>query len=139
MIDDVRLNKSAIIRRCLARIGEEYRDDPAKLDNFTVQDAIVLNLLRACEAAIDLAMHLVAEQRLGVPQSSRDAFMMLERAGLLTTECAAAMMRMCGFRNIAVHNYQELEKPILLAILRSRLGDFEAFLDESNHPPGDTR
>lgn len=139
MIDDVRLNKSAIIRRCLARILEEYRDDPARLDDFTIQDAIVLNLLRACEAAIDLAMHLVAERRLGVPQSSRDAFMMLERAGLLKAECAAAMMRMCGFRNIAVHNYQEMEKPILLAILRSRLGDFESFLDESNHPPEDTR
>jgi uncharacterized protein YutE (UPF0331/DUF86 family) len=140
MIDDVYLNKSAIIRRCLKRIQEEFRDDPARLENFTIQDAIVLNILRSCESAIDLAMHLVAERRLGVPQSSRDAFAMLETAGILSTRilstsCSRSMMRMCGFRNIAVHNYQEMEKPILLAILQSNLSDFEAFLDELNRSP----
>ena len=132
MFDDVILNKSAIIRRCLVRIREEYVNDPDRLDNFTVQDAIVLNLLRACESSIDLAMHLVAEQKLGVPQSSRDAFALLEAAGFLTADCAAAMKRMCGFRNIAVHNYQEIEIPILLAILRSHLMDFDRFMNELN-------
>jgi uncharacterized protein YutE (UPF0331/DUF86 family) len=37
------------------------------------------------------------------------------------------MKRMVGFRNIAVHDYQRLSRPILLAILEERLGDFEAF------------
>ena len=124
MIDDVHLNKSAIIRRCLSRIREEYRNDPSRLENFTVQDAIVLNLLRACESAIDLAMHHVAERGLGVPQSSRDAFALIEKAGLLSPACASSMMRMCGFRNIAVHNYQEMERPILTAILQFHLTDF---------------
>jgi uncharacterized protein YutE (UPF0331/DUF86 family) len=133
MIDDVYLNKSAIIRRCLKRIQEEFRGDPARLENFTIQDAIVLNILRTCESAIDLAMHLVAERRLGVPQSSRDAFAILETAGLLSANCSRSMMRMCGFRNIAVHNYQEIEEPILLSILRSNLSDFDSFLDELNH------
>ena len=32
-------------------------------------------------------------------------------------------------------NYQEMEKPILLAILQSNLSDFEAFLDELNRSP----
>ena len=132
MIDDVHLNKSAIIRRCLLRVREEYRNTPERLDDFTVQDSIVLNVLRACEAAIDLAMHLVAEQRLGVPQSSRNAFELLETAGLLSAESAQSMMRMCGFRNIAVHNYQEMELAILRSILESHLADFEKFLDELN-------
>ena len=70
MIDDIDLNKAAIIRRCLKRIAEEYQDDPTSLNDFTAQDSIVLNLLRACEAAIDLAMHRVAQRRLGIPQSS---------------------------------------------------------------------
>ncbi len=135
MIDDVYLNKSAIIRRCLKRIQEEFCDDPERLGNFTIQDAIVLNILRACESAIDLAMHLVAERRLGVPQSSRNAFAMLETAGILSADCSRSMMRMCGFRNIAVHNYQEIEEPILLAILQSNLSDFEEFLEELSHSP----
>lgn len=57
MADDVILNKAAIIERCVARVREEYADDERNLtDNLTRQDSIILNLQRACEAAIDLAM-----------------------------------------------------------------------------------
>jgi uncharacterized protein YutE (UPF0331/DUF86 family) len=130
MNDDISRNKEQIIRRCLRRIEEEFRGDSARLDNFTVQDSIVLNLLRACEASIDLAMHHVAEHRLGVPQSSRDAFTLLESSGKITPATAEAMRHMVGFRNIAVHSYQSLQLPILEAILLKHLGDFESLLKE---------
>lgn len=74
MADDVVLNKAAIIERCIARVREEYAGDEQNLvANITRQDSIVLNLQRACEAAIDLAMHLVRERHLGIPQETRDA------------------------------------------------------------------
>ena len=130
MIDDIDLNKAAIIRRCLRRISEEYRDDPSRLDDFTIQDSIVLNILRACEAAIDLAMHRVAQGRLGIPQTSRDAFELLAQNAIISQACATAMKHMVGFRNIAVHNYQNIQTPVLHAILRKHLADFEAFLTE---------
>ena len=130
MTDDILLNKSAIIRRCLARISEEFQGNPDRIADFTIQDSVVLNLLRACEAAIDLSMHLVAERALGIPQSSRDGFTILEKAGLLTNHSATAMKRICGFRNIAVHTYREIEMPILIAILRNHLSDFEIFLQQ---------
>jgi len=130
MTDDITLNKSAIIRRCLARVAEEFQHDPSRLDNFTVQDAVVLNLLRACESAIDLAMHQVADRRLGIPQQSRDAFDLLMQQGLLTPATANAMKNMVGFRNIAVHSYQQLQRPILEAILSKHLNDFESYLGE---------
>ncbi|QTN32158.1 DUF86 domain-containing protein [Akkermansiaceae bacterium] len=130
MIDDIDLNKAAIIRRCLRRIAEEYRNDPGRLDDFTAQDSIVLNLLRACEAAIDLAMHRVAQGRLGIPQSSRDAFELLAQNGMLGAPSATAMKHMVGFRNIAVHSYQHIQLPILQAILEKHLIDFESYLTE---------
>jgi len=130
MTDDITLNKSAIIRRCLARVAEEFQQQPARLDNFTIQDAIILNLLRACESAIDLAMHHVADRRLGIPQHSRDAFDILLQDGLLTPSTTGAMKNMVGFRNIAVHSYQQLQRPILEAILLRHLGDFETYLGE---------
>ena len=130
MNDDISLNKSAIIRRCLKRIADEFQDDRQRLTDFTTQDAIVLNLLRACEAAIDLAMHHVAEHRLGVPQTSRDAFTLLEDAKLISPAIAHSMRNMVGFRNIAVHSYQSLQLPILESSLSSRLDDFEAFISE---------
>ena len=129
-MDDVALNKAAIIRRCLARVREELQGDLSRLEDFTIQDAIVLNLLRACEASIDLAMHHVAVGRLGIPQASRDAFELLLQAGRLSSSCASAMKKMVGFRNVAVHSYQQLQRPILEAILQAHLGDFETYLDE---------
>lgn len=87
----------------------------------------MLNLQRACEAAIDLAMHGVRVRRLGLPQESREAFTLLEQAGLLDAKTAERMRAMVGFRNVAVHNYQALSLPILRAILEKHLDDFHAF------------
>lgn len=129
MVDDVILNKTAIIERCLARATEEYRGHEVELEtNFTRQDAIVLNLLRACEAAIDLAMHVVRIRKLGIPQESRAAFTLLEQAGLLSSDVAKQLKAMVGFRNIAVHNYMAMDMVIVRAILEQRLDDFRAFL-----------
>ena len=84
MVDDVSINKAAILERCVTRVREEYAGDETNLfRDQTRQDAIILNLQRACEAAIDLAMHRVRLHRLGVPQESRDAFSMLAEAGRL--------------------------------------------------------
>jgi uncharacterized protein YutE (UPF0331/DUF86 family) len=84
MVDDVLLNKVAIIERCLARLEQEYLGHEDGLDtNLTRQDSIILNLQRCCEAAIDLAMHGVRVRRLGLPQESREAFTLLHDVGLL--------------------------------------------------------
>ena len=105
MADDVVLNKAAIIERCVARVREEHAGDPRNLtDNPTRQDSIILNLQRACEAAIDLAMHIVRERHLGIPQESRDAFELLFRAGLIDADLSGRLKRMVGFRNVAVHD-----------------------------------
>lgn len=61
--------------------------------NQTKQDAIILNLQRACEAAIDLAMYVVNQRRLGTPQESRDAFALLQTAGILPADLATRMQR----------------------------------------------
>lgn len=128
MADDVLLNKAAIIERCLARIDTEYLGNEQELTtNQTRQDAIVLNLLRACEAAIDLAMHIVRKRGLGLPQQSREAFEMLQQAGLMPAELSQRMKAMVGFRNIAIHDYQKLDMDILRSILDGRLDDFRTF------------
>ncbi len=83
MADDVILNKAGVIERCIARVREEHGgDDENLMKNLTRQDSIILNLQRACEATIDLAMHIVKVKKLGVPQESRDAFSLLADGGL---------------------------------------------------------
>ena len=122
------LNKAASIERCLHRITEEFTGDRQNLAaNQTKQDAIVLNLQRACETAIDLAMYVISQRRLGLPQESRDAFALSQTAGILPAELAARMQRMVGFRNVAVHEYTRLNLDIVLTIITKHLDDFRAF------------
>jgi uncharacterized protein YutE (UPF0331/DUF86 family) len=128
MADDVTLNKATSIERCLQRILEEYAGDDKNLfTNQTKQDAIVLNLQRACETAIDLAMYVVNQRRLGVPQESRDAFTLLQTAGILLPDLATRMQKMVGFRNIAVHEYTRLNLDVVHAIITKQLEDFRTF------------
>ncbi len=128
MVDDVILNKAAAIERAVRRAREEYGGDDANLlSNQTRQDAIILNLQRACESSIDAAMHLVRIHRLGIPQETREAFDLLEQAGQLDAALAARLKKMVGFRNIAVHDYQKLNLEIVRRILLEHLEDFLAF------------
>jgi uncharacterized protein YutE (UPF0331/DUF86 family) len=128
MVDDVLLNKAASIERCLKRAEEEYRGHEKEFrNNFTRQDSIILNLLRASEASVDLAMHLVRIRKLGLPQESREAFTLLEKSGLLNAELATRMRAMVGFRNIAVHDYQKLSLDVVQSILEKHLDDFRHY------------
>lgn len=128
MADEVVLNKAAVIERCLERIVEEYEGNEAALEtDYTRQDAIVLNLLRASEAAIDLAMHAARVGKLGLPQESREAFELLERAGWIESHLSRRMQAMVGFRNVAVHDYQRLRIEVVRSILETHLDDFRAF------------
>ncbi len=126
-MDNVILNKSAIIERCIQRIHEVYQDKRENLNDLTKQDSIILNIQRACEAAIDIAMHIVSVKRLGLPQSSREAFELLEQQGLISETLLTSLKGMVGFRNIAVHNYQALKLDIVEMIIKYRLDELMTF------------
>ena len=124
MVDDLLINKAATIERCVARAREEYGKDPETFaTDYTRQDAAILNIQRACEAALDMGQYLIRQQRLGVPQGARDVFGLLARAGWIGVELAESLKRMVGFRNIAVHDYQALQLPITVAIITRHLGE----------------
>jgi len=125
MADDVLLNKAASIERCIARAREEYNADPAGFaTNFTRQDAAILNIQRACEAVLDMGNHVIRRDKLGLTQSSRDVFNLLEQAGRIDATTAESMRRMVGFRNVAVHEYQALVLPITVDIITRHLDEF---------------
>ncbi|MEQ1912410.1 MAG: DUF86 domain-containing protein [Vicinamibacterales bacterium] len=129
MVDDVLVNKAASIERAVRRVREEYAGDDTNLvANQTRQDAIVLNLQRACESSIDAAMHLVRVRRLGIPQDTREAFTLLESANIIDALLADRLKKMVGFRNVAIHDYQALSLDIVRRIILERLDDFATFV-----------
>lgn len=126
---DIIINKVQTIERFLQRVEEEYDQNPDNLQNYTKQDAIVLNLLRACEATIDLAMHMISQMKMGVPQTSREAFKILSDKNVIDVELAERLKGMVGFRNIAVHDYQALNLNIIKEVVEKHLDDFKVFAD----------
>ena len=127
-MDDIVLNKVSIIEKCINRIKEEYVGyEDIFEENYTKQDSVVLNLERACQACIDLGMHIVRIKSLGVPQSNREVFILLQKARIINPGLSKKMQSMIGFRNIAVHDYQNLNMDIVRAIIEKHLKDFKDF------------
>ncbi|MBM3803966.1 MAG: DUF86 domain-containing protein [Acidimicrobiia bacterium] len=129
MVDqDILLAKIASIRKCLDRIRNVTGGVPESLDHQDTQDIFVLNLQRAVQAAIDLAAHLVADLKLGLPETLKENFALLETSQIVDAALSARLQAMAGFRNIAVHNYQQLNVAILKSILAHRISDLEHFV-----------
>jgi uncharacterized protein YutE (UPF0331/DUF86 family) len=123
--DNVSLNKAAIIERCIRRMREEYEADKT-LCNPTHLDALILNIGRACQAAIDLTMYVVSVQHLGMPQSSSESFILLQQAGKLDKLLASRLSGMTGFRNIAILQYQDIELEVIHYIMHEGWQDLVA-------------
>lgn len=123
--------KLAALERCVARARDEYTlaGDDFRND-FTRQDASVLNVTRACEVAIDLANVAIRKHRLGVPSEARESFALLERSAFITPELSGRLQRMVGFRNIAVHQYQDLDIDIVESVIREGLDDLLTFAEQ---------
>jgi uncharacterized protein YutE (UPF0331/DUF86 family) len=128
-VDEIVLQKTSSILRCVDRARQERAQagDGFRLD-FTRQDACLLNLFRACESAIDLANHLVRVHKLGVPSWSAQAFEMLSRAGRIRPELGDRLVRMVGFRNLAIHEYDKLDMDLVEAVLQGPLDGLLAFV-----------
>lgn len=131
MAKDVVLNKIATIERCIRRIHEEY--DGFEVDfksDFTKQDSVILNLERTSQATIDIATHIIRDKKLGLPNTSRELFVLLNENHIVTEHTSVKMQAMVGFRNIAVHDYQNLNIDIVVAIVEKHLMDFDHFREE---------
>jgi len=127
-LNDVVINKVQSLQRCVSRARETYRDaDESFETDYLHQDAAILNIIRACEQAIDLANYTIRVHKLGIPTSSAESFELLAQAQIIDRELLKRMKGIVGFRNLAVHQYTELDINIVEAIITSELDDLLAF------------
>ncbi len=129
MEDNIIINKSETISRCVLRVHEDYLASKGNfLKDYTRQDAIILNLQRAIQAATDLASHVVRKKNLSVPKEYKDLFLTLHEANIISKAVQDKMINMVGFRNVAVHEYTKLDMNIVVSVIEKHLGDFEQFI-----------
>lgn len=122
------INKYEIVNRCIQRIQEEYENNPENMQDYKRLDCIVLNLQRACEAVIDVAMYVVSNRKLGVPQTKKEAIDLLYKNNIIDEEMSKNMRNMVAFRNIAVHDYKKIENDIIIDVLENHLEDLVEFI-----------
>ena len=129
-IEDVLIRKITSLQRCVARARDlRRRAGVGFATSFDLQDAAVLNVLRACETSIDLANMLLRQDRLGIPSESREAFGILVREQRIAADLGGRLQKMVGFRNVTVHQYRTLEPEIVAAVIDSGLDDLLTFAE----------
>lgn len=130
-MNEIILNKKISIERCIKQIRSYY----AMASNISFeadhlrQDAIAMNLQRIAESSIDIANYLIKNRKLGLPQDSADAFALLHRDGLISTDMLKSMKGMVGFRNVMVHEYQKMNLGIMMEVIEHHLHEPLDFAD----------
>jgi uncharacterized protein YutE (UPF0331/DUF86 family) len=129
--DKVLLYKAKVIERCVARARQEYAATQGHFStDLTRQDAAVLNLQRACEAALDMAQRVISLQGWGIAETSKDLFTLLQRHSVISAAVAKTLTNMVGFRNLAVHDYEELNYDIVESIINKDCNDLLLFSEQ---------
>jgi uncharacterized protein YutE (UPF0331/DUF86 family) len=122
------LAKFESLRRCLARIAEKKPASAATLkSDFDLQDIISVNLERAVQLCVDTGLHVLSTRDLPLPDTMAGTFRELNIIGVLDDCIAERLAKAVGFRNLAVHTYQEINWDIVFSIITERMDDFRDF------------
>lgn len=121
-------NKIESLRRCINRIREKTPDTELQLEtDLDLQDIITVNLERAVQTSVDIAAHIIADLESPAPETMAEAFAILEKNNIISTELSGKMQKAVAFRNIAVHAYQKMNWNIVYKIAKNGINDFVEF------------
>lgn len=124
---DLIAKKLAFIETCVCDLRQQAR--PERLSADVRELRFVEHTLQiAIQAALDVASHVVSDNRLGEPRSNRELFDILGRHGWLPSALVDVLRDMGGFRNVLVHGYTEVDVNVVRDVVERHLPDFEAFV-----------
>jgi uncharacterized protein YutE (UPF0331/DUF86 family) len=102
---------------------------PERLTTDLLQRRFVEHTLQiAIQASLDVAFHIVSDDRLGEPRTNREVFALLSQAGWIETTLLDSLSRMEGFRNVLVQGHDDVDLDVVRDVLGNRLGDLETFV-----------
>jgi len=128
-MSDIFKQKQASVERCIQKARDYYAmpsDKPFAKD-YIKQDAVVINLQRACEQSIGMANHAIRLKKLGLPADSAESFTLLREAGIIGHDLEKKLIGMVGFRNIVVHQYQNIDYELVKDVLKQHADDLLEF------------
>jgi len=118
--------KLAFIETCVAELRRLA--NPGAIDTDIREQRFVEHTLQiAIQAALDVASHIVSDERLGEPSTNRELFDLLARNGWLEEESSTHLGNMVGFRNILVHGYGDVDILVVRDVLENHLDELLDF------------
>ena len=116
--------------RCIHRIKNQNISSIEELEaNLDKQEIIILNLQRAVQICVDIGNHILLDYKTPTPSTMSETFKYLAENKIISPENAEDLSHAVGFRNIAVHQYENLDCKIIYAIIISHLDDFKVFVE----------
>lgn len=119
--------KLALIETCVQQLRSLAKPEAIRED--VREERFVEHTLQiAIQAALDVASHIVSDDRLGEPETNRELFDLLVKSKRLPSPLASTLRDMAGFRNVIVHGYQDIDLAVVEDVLRNHLEDLLAFV-----------
>jgi uncharacterized protein YutE (UPF0331/DUF86 family) len=129
MENDVILRKMDSLRRCLKRLEDKVPENWDGIQSdYDLQDILSINLERAVQLSVDIGLQVFVMLSVKPPESMADVFSSLQSLRIVSPELAENLRRAVGFRNIAVHEYEEINWNIVRSICTEYLDDFYYFI-----------
>lgn len=124
---DLVAKRLAFIETCVRELRELAELD--RLETDVREERFIEHTLQlAIQAALDVASHLASDARLGEPNTNRELFELLAKAGRIDHGLSVTLGRMVGFRNILVHGYTAVDLSIVRDIVENHLDDLTQFV-----------
>lgn len=92
-----------------------------------LQSIILFNLIQSIQTCIDIGAHIVSDSGWEMPASQADIFEVLAENKIITEQLSKKMIKMAGFRNRIVHEYEKVNLRIVHEVWRKNLSDIERF------------
>ena len=128
MDKEVLETKLEALIRCVHRIKDQNISTLDELErNLDKQEIIILNLQRAVQICVDIGNHILLDYKTPTPSTMAETFKYLAQNNLITKDNADDLSHAVGFRNIAVHQYEDIDCKIIYSIITSHLDDFKTF------------
>lgn len=124
--ESVRRRLREIDRRLTALREIETDGRDAFLRDAGLQAQAERHLQLALQAALDVTLHVVAEESGATPEDYASSFTALADLGIVESDLAGRLRLAAGLRNILVHAYLDVDPERVWTYL-SRLEDLERF------------
>jgi uncharacterized protein YutE (UPF0331/DUF86 family) len=95
--------------------------------DWKTQRIVERTLQMMIETCADIAGHIISDSGMRPPNTYADTFRVLFENNIIGAELFGVLEKMAKFRNIIVHQYEEVDAKIVIVILEKHLGDFEEF------------